>query len=185
MDAGTRHDRSVLAWAWDHDDLERGTTVSAGAATVRIAAALARHDPARPAEHVRPVRSQRRVLVVPLVRDKRHAQRMEVVGVGGDERSGSLRRRRALMAVRQPRRSLTAAEKIVADRVRRARPAKRDRDGAYHAAICALARKHDRDAAHLLDVWDELVSVRLYQGVTLDDAERESYADMVAIAGIK
>jgi hypothetical protein len=89
------------------------------------------------------------------------------------------------MAVRQPRRSLTAAEKIVADRVRRARPAKRDRDGTYHAAICALARKHDRDATHLLDVWDELVSVRLYQGVALDEAERESYDDIVAIAGIK
>lgn len=90
------------------------------------------------------------------------------------------------MAVREPRRPLTATERIVADRVRRARAGqpRRDPQGYYHTAIADLAKLSGIDIEWLLDLWDEQVSIRAYRGETGADAERAAYDEVTAIAAM-
>lgn len=85
------------------------------------------------------------------------------------------------MAIRNPRRPMTAREREVADRVARARAANPPRDptGAHHAAIAELASETGRDVVDLLDWWDEAAAVREYDGnVSRTDAERLAFDDV-------
>jgi len=88
------------------------------------------------------------------------------------------------MAVREPRRQPTPNERVVADRVRRARPARRDLSGQHHAAIAELGKSHNLDVSWLLDLWDEQVSARAYQGETGPDAEQAAFDDLAAIVAM-
>lgn len=76
---------------------------------------------------------------------------------------------------RQPR--ITAADRLLADRIARARAAQPQRDptGEHHAEIAAIAREAGRDVADLLDEWDERAAIREYDGRT-DRAEAERLA---------
>jgi hypothetical protein len=82
------------------------------------------------------------------------------------------------MALREPRRMPTPHERAIADRVHRAKYHKRDPHGTYHTAICGLAKQFDRDHSELLDQWDEFVSIRMWDGQPLDDAERGALDDL-------
>lgn len=90
------------------------------------------------------------------------------------------------MAVRQPRRQLTSAERVaasvVADRVARARAANPPRDptGEHHEAMAELAERIGRDVVELLDVWDERAALREYEGeIVRAEAERLAVLDVI------
>jgi hypothetical protein len=89
------------------------------------------------------------------------------------------------MAVRQPKRPTTSAERSQADRVARGRPPRSDVDGSCHEALAALADEYRCDVGELVELWDERRQTRLYDGAAVADAEAAAVDDVRAIVVLR
>jgi hypothetical protein len=83
----------------------------------------------------------------------------------------------ALMPIAKRKGIETAEDRMLADRIARARKAMPPRDptGEHHASCAAIARAAGADVADVLDAWDELAAVAQYErGTDRPTAEREA-----------
>lgn len=86
------------------------------------------------------------------------------------------------MALRKRAPVLTAKDKVVADRVRRAKAMRSpvDRTSRYHEQLGELARTADVPVDVVVEEWGERAAVREYLGgVTRDEAERLAFDDVL------
>lgn len=88
------------------------------------------------------------------------------------------------MAVRKPapRSKPTAAELLLADRIKRLRASdpQIDPTGRYHRDLCELAREVGADPSDVIDEWHERAACRRYLGqIDNAEAERLAYDDTV------
>lgn len=84
------------------------------------------------------------------------------------------------MALRQPKKLPTPADRALEDRIARARRANPPRDptGVHHEALAELAHRFDRDVVDLVDLWDERAAIREYDGAERRAAERLAVEDV-------